>query len=102
MWKRKLCDDRKRHSKLRTAEIQFLRSVKGSTRLDKTRNEDGSVRDELRAFSVNVRIRWCRQDWVEHGTKMKAGRVPKLALWYRSWYSMRKVEFMEAGKGPSA
>jgi hypothetical protein len=56
---------------------------------------------------VNDRIRRYRQDWVEHVERMKAGRVPKMALGYRPKpkkiliYHV-KVEFMEAVKGPSA
>jgi hypothetical protein len=41
--------------KLQTAEIQFLRSVKGCTRLDKIWKEDTSIRNEFGAISVNDR-----------------------------------------------
>jgi hypothetical protein len=48
--------------KLQAAEMRLLRSVKGRTRLDKTRNED--IRKELGVFSFNDRIRRYRQDWL--------------------------------------
>jgi hypothetical protein len=41
--------------KPQAAEMRFLRSVKGCTRLDKIRNED--IRKELGVFSINDRIR---------------------------------------------
>jgi hypothetical protein len=41
--------------KLQAEEMQFLRSVKGYTRLDKIRNKD--IRKELGVISVNDRIR---------------------------------------------
>jgi hypothetical protein len=49
--------------KLRAAEMRFLRSVKGCTRLDKIRNED--MRKELGVFSINDRNRRYGQDWLE-------------------------------------
>jgi hypothetical protein len=56
---------------LQAAEMRFLRSVKGCTRLDKIRNED--IRKELGMFSINDRIRRYRQDWLEHVEKMEEG-----------------------------
>jgi hypothetical protein len=47
--------------KLQAAEMRFLKSVKGCTRLDKVRNEE--IRKELEVFSINDRIRRCTQDW---------------------------------------
>jgi hypothetical protein len=66
---------------LRAAEMRFLRSVRGCTRLDKISNED--IRKELGVFLINDRIRRYRQDWLEHVERMEEGRVPKQALWYR-------------------
>jgi hypothetical protein len=61
--------------KIQSAEMRFLRSAKGCTRLDTIRNED--IRKELGVFSVNDRIRRYRQDWLEHAERMEEGRVPK-------------------------
>jgi hypothetical protein len=66
---------------LQTAEIRFLRSVKGYTRPNKFRNEE--KRKPLGVFSVNDRIRRYRQGWLEHVERMEEGRVPKQALLYR-------------------
>jgi hypothetical protein len=57
--------------KLGTAEMRFLRSVRGGTRLDEVRNE--CIRKELRVFSVNDRIRRYRQDWLEHVERIEEG-----------------------------
>jgi hypothetical protein len=76
-----LDNDKKRHAKITTAEMRFLRSVKGCTILDKIRNE--VTRKELGVFSINDRIRRYIQDWFEHVEKMEEGRVPKQALWCR-------------------
>jgi hypothetical protein len=67
--------------RVQAAEMRFLRSVKGCTRLDKIRNED--VRKELGVFSINDGIRRYRQDWLEDVERMEEGRGPKQALWYR-------------------
>jgi hypothetical protein len=56
---------------LQAAEMRFLRSVKGYTRLDKIRNED--IRKELGVFSINDRIRRYRRDWLEHVERMQEG-----------------------------
>jgi hypothetical protein len=67
--------------KLHTAEMRFLTSVKGCTRLDKIRNKD--TRKELGVSSINGGIRTYRQDWLQHVEGMEEGRVPKQALWHR-------------------
>jgi hypothetical protein len=66
--------------KPQAAEMRFLRSVKGCTRLDKIRKED--IRKELGVFSINDRIRRYKQDWLEYVDRIE-GRVLKQALWYR-------------------
>jgi hypothetical protein len=76
-----LDNEEKRHEKLQRAEMRFLRSGKGRTRLDKIRKEN--IRKEKGVFSINDRIRRYRQDWLEHVEKKEEGRVPKRALWYR-------------------
>jgi hypothetical protein len=55
--------------KIQAAEMRFLRSVKGRTRLDKIKNKD--IRKELGVFSINARIRRYRQDWLEHVERME-------------------------------
>jgi hypothetical protein len=67
--------------KLQTAEMGFLRSVNGCTRLDKTRNDD--TRKPLRVLSVNDGIRRYREDLPEHVERVEEGRMRKQALWYR-------------------
>jgi hypothetical protein len=54
--------------KLQAAEMRFLKSVKGRTRLDKIRNED--IKKELGVFSINDTMRIYRQDWLEHVERM--------------------------------
>jgi hypothetical protein len=54
--------------------MRFLRSVKGCTRLDKTRNK--GIRKELGVFSMNGRISKFRQDWLQHVERMEEGQVP--------------------------
>jgi hypothetical protein len=64
------------------AEMRFLRSVKGCTRLDKIRNED--IRKNLECFQLMTEYEDTdRQDRLEHVERMEEGRVPKQALWYR-------------------
>jgi hypothetical protein len=67
--------------KPQAVEMRFLRSIKGSTRLNKIRNEE--MWKELGVFSINDRIRRYRQDWLEHVEMMEEGRGLKQALWYR-------------------
>jgi hypothetical protein len=63
--------EKKDMQKLKTAEMRFLRSVKGCIRLDKIRNED--VRKIRGVFSMNDRIRRYRQDWLENMERMEEG-----------------------------
>jgi hypothetical protein len=65
--------------KLKTVEMQFLKSVKGYKRLDKRRNED--VGKQLLVFSTNEKIRRLRQEWFEHAERKKEeGRMSKQAF----------------------
>jgi hypothetical protein len=76
-----LDSEKKTNTKLQTAEMQFLRSAKVCTRLDRIRNEN--TRKELGVFSMNNRRRKYRQDWLEHVGRIGGGRVPKQPLWRR-------------------
>jgi len=69
----------KRHmTRLEAAEIRFLRSVKGYTRLDKIRNE--VVRKELEIFGIqDVRAKY-RPNCINHLERMDNTRLPQHAL----------------------
>jgi hypothetical protein len=62
-----LDNEKERWQKLQTAEMRFLRSVKGCIRLDEIKNE--CIRKELGVFSVNDRVKTYRQDWIDKVTK---------------------------------
>ena len=63
------------------AEMLFLRSVKGYTRLDKIRSE--VIRKELEISGIrDVRLKY-KQNWINHLERMYNTRLPKHALNYR-------------------
>ena len=65
---------------LETAEMRFLRSVTGYTRLDKTRRED--IRQELQISGTqDVRLKY-KQNWINHLERMDKTRLPRYALTY--------------------
>jgi len=67
---------------LEAAEICFLRSVTGYTRLDKIRSE--VTRKELEIFGIqDVRIKY-KQNWINHFERMDSTRLPKHALNYKT------------------
>ena len=70
----------KLNSKIQAAEMKFLRSVKGCTRMDKIRND--AIREELNIESVNNKIIENRQKWIEHLVRMEDTRFPKAVLNY--------------------
>ena len=72
---------RREESRLQSAEMWFLRAVKGCTRLDRIRNDD--IRAELRMQPLNAKIKSYRNRWKEHVERMPARRIPKDALLYR-------------------
>ena len=59
-------------TRLEAAEMRFLRSVKGYTRLDKIRSE--VTRKELEKH---------KQKWINHVERMDNTRLPKHALNYK-------------------
>ena len=68
-------------TRLEAAEMRFLRSVTGYTRLDKIRSED--VRQELEISGIqDVRLKY-KQNWINHLERMDNTRLPKYAFNYK-------------------
>ena len=68
-------------SRLQAAQMRFLRSVKGYTRLDKIRSE--IMRKELEIPGIqDVRTKYI-QNWINHIERMDNNRLPKYALNYK-------------------
>jgi len=68
-------------TRLEAAEMRFLRSVTGYTRLDKIRSED--VRKELEISGIqDVRLN-NKQNWIKLLERMDNTRLPKYALTYK-------------------
>ena len=66
---------------LEAADMRFLRSVTGYTRLDKIRSED--IRQELEISGIqDVRLKY-KQNWINHLDRMDNTRLPKYALNYK-------------------
>jgi hypothetical protein len=67
---------------LEAAEMRFLRSVKGYTRLDKIRSE--VIRKELEIPGIqDVRSKH-KQNWINYLERMDNIRLPKHALNYKT------------------
>ena len=68
-------------TRLEAAEMRFLRSVKGYTRMDKIGRE--VIRKELEISGIqDVRSKH-KQNWINHLERMDNTRLPKHALNYR-------------------
>jgi len=68
-------------TRLEAAEMRFLRSVTGYTRLDKIRSKD--LRQELEISGIqDVRLEY-KQNWINHLERMDNTRLPKYALNYK-------------------
>ena len=68
-------------TRLEAAEMRFLRSVKGYTRLDKIRRE--IIRKELEISGIqDVGLKY-KQIWINHFERMDKTRLPKHALNYK-------------------
>jgi hypothetical protein len=68
-------------TRLEAAELRFLRSVKGYTRLDKISRE--VIRKELDISGIQyVRSKY-KQNWINHLERMDNTRLPKHALSYK-------------------
>ena len=66
---------------LEAAEMRFLRSVTGYTRLDKIRSE--VIEKELEISGIqDVRLKF-KQNWINHLERTDNTRLPKLALNYK-------------------
>jgi hypothetical protein len=63
---------------LEAAEMCFLRSVKGCTRLDKIRSE--IIRKELEISGIQAVSTKHKQNWINHLERMDNTRLPKYAL----------------------
>ena len=88
---------------LEAAEMRFVRSVTGYTRLDKIRNE--VVRKELKISGIqDVRLKY-KQNWINHLERMDNTRLPKNSLNYKPrgrrdrGRPRKRWQCVEAGKG---
>jgi hypothetical protein len=66
---------------LEAAEMRFLRSVKGYTRLDKIRSEVIIIDLELSGIQ-DVRAEY-KQKWINHPGRLDNTTLPKVALSYK-------------------
>jgi hypothetical protein len=62
------------------AEMRFLRSVKGYTRLDKIGSE---VKEKLEISGIQVVRSKHKQNWINHLERMDNTRLPKHAVNYK-------------------
>ena len=68
-------------TRLQAAEMRFLRSVTGYTRLDKIRSED--IRQELEISAIqDLRLKY-KQNWINHLERTDNTRPSKYALTYK-------------------
>jgi len=68
-------------TRLEAAEMRFLRTITGYTRLDKIRNE--VIRKELEISGIqDVRLKYI-QNWINHLERMDNTRLPKHDLNYK-------------------
>ena len=68
-------------TRLESAEMRFLRSVRGYTRLDQIRSE--VIRKELEISGIkDVRLKH-KHNWISHLERMDNTRLPKHALNYK-------------------
>jgi hypothetical protein len=63
------------------AEMKYLRTVKGCTRLDQIRNED--IRNELDISPLSKKIIEYRNKWKSHLQRMEHSRIPLQAYKYQ-------------------
>jgi len=68
-------------TRLEAAEMCFLRSVKGYTRLDKIRSE--VIRKELEISGTQDARSKYKQKWINHLERLDNTRLPKHALNYK-------------------
>jgi hypothetical protein len=68
-------------TRLEAAEMRFLRSVKGYTKLDKIRSE--VIRKELEISGIKAVRSKHKQNWINHLERMENTRLLKHALNYK-------------------
>jgi uncharacterized Fe-S cluster-containing protein len=68
-------------TRLEAAEMRFLRSVKGYTRLDEIRSE--VIKKELEISGIQDVRSKRRQNWINHLERMDNTRFPTHALNYK-------------------
>jgi hypothetical protein len=61
-------------NRIQAAEMKYLRTVKGCTRLDQIRNED--IRNELGISPLSEKIIEYRNKWKAHLQRMEHTRIP--------------------------
>jgi hypothetical protein len=92
-------------TRLEAAEMRFLRSVKGYTRLDKIRSE--VLRKELEISGIQHARHKYKQNWINHLERMDNTRLPKHALNYKPrgkrdrGSPMKRWQCVDAGTGQS-
>jgi hypothetical protein len=68
-------------NRVQAAEMKYLRTVKGCTRLDQIRNED--IRNELGISPLSEKIIEYRYTWKAHLQRMEHTRIPLQAYKYQ-------------------
>jgi hypothetical protein len=68
-------------SRIQSAEMKFLRSVKGCTRMDHIRNEE--IRTEIEMYTIQDKITEYRIRWSARLQRMDNSRLPKQVLLYK-------------------
>ena len=67
-------------NRIQTAEMRFLRQLKGCTILDKIKNDD--IRNELKVEPLYNKIGDYRQKWTDHMNRRSPERYPLLVRDY--------------------
>jgi hypothetical protein len=68
-------------NRIQAAEMNYLRTVKGCTRLDRIRNED--IMNELGISPLSEKIIECRNKWKAYLQGMEHTRIPLQAYKYQ-------------------
>jgi hypothetical protein len=64
--------------RLEAAQMKFLRSLLGLTRLDKKRNTE--IREQLNVINIVQDIEDYQKQWFEHVKRMQDNRLPKIIM----------------------
>jgi hypothetical protein len=70
-------------NRIQAAEMKYLRTVRGCTRLDQIRNED--IRHKLGISPLREKITEYRNKWKAHLQKMEHTRIPLQAYKYQPY-----------------